>query len=209
MTFTEVAFTWNWTGAPSPNVSKFQFAGSATPASASSLLVRVKAFMDGLTAYLPAAVSLVPQGIYQTFDEGISTPAGGAQLIDQGTAATIPQTTQGTGTGVWSAATGAWINWITTAFVNGRRVVGRTYLVPLGNTNVFQTDGTLSDTFRNAVVANGNSLNNGSPAHVVYYNRGGPSDPPRPTDKPHAFGWQSVTACTVPDKAGILRSRRD
>jgi hypothetical protein len=81
--------------------------------------------------------------------------------------------------------------------------------VPLGNTNVFQTDGTLSDTFRNAVVANGNSLNNGSPAHVVYYNRGGPSDPPRPTDKPHAFGWQSVTACTVPDKAGILRSRRD
>jgi hypothetical protein len=171
--------------------------------------VRVKAFMDGLTAYLPAAVSLVPQGIYQTFDEGISTPAGGAQLIDQGTAATIPQTTQGTGTGVWSAATGAWINWITTAFVNGRRVVGRTYLVPLGNTNVFQTDGTLSDTFRNAVVANGNSLNNGSPAHVVYYNRGGPSDPPRPTDKPHAFGWQSVTACTVPDKAGILRSRRD
>jgi hypothetical protein len=93
--------------------------------------------------------------------------------------------------------------------VNGRRVVGRTYLVPLGNTPVFQTDGTLNDTFRNAVIANGNSLNNGSPQHVVYYNRGGPSDPPKPTDKPHTFGWQTVTACTVPDKAGVLRSRRD
>lgn len=209
MTFTEVGFTWTWTGVPSPNISKFQFAGSATPTSAGSLLVRLKAFGDGLIPYLPAAVSLTYQGTYQVFDEGISTPGGGAQLVDQGTASTVPPASVGTGTGVWSAVTGGWINWITTAFVNGRRVVGRTFLVPLANTPVFQTDGTLNDVFRNAVVANGNSLNNGSPAHVIYYNRGGASNPPKPTDKPHTFGWQAATACSVPDKAAVLRSRRD
>lgn len=209
MTFTEVSFAWNWTGAPSPNISKFKFAGTASTTQAASLLVRLKAFGDSLAGFLPAAVSLTYNGTFQVFDEGVSTPGGGAQLIDQGQASSTPAVTQGTGTGGWSAVTGTWINWITTSFVNGRRVVGRSFLVPMNNTNVFQTDGTPIETTRTSIESAGTSLIGGSPTLVVYFNRGGPSTPPKPTDKPHAFGWQSVTAVSVPNKAAVLRSRRD
>lgn len=207
--FTRTQATWTWTGSGNGGISKFSWANHLSASEAGQALVKQAAFFNSLVTLLPTAVTVRHEGLVQIYDETLSTPGGGAQLVDQVTVASPPASVTGTGTGVWSAASGAWINWITPAFANGRRVVGRTFLVPLANTPTFQTDGTLALTAQNLIIGAGNSMNTNTPTHVVYYNRGGPSDPPKPTDKPHVAGWYASTGVTVPDKAGVLRSRRD
>lgn len=209
MPFSEIQANWTWAGSGNGGVSKFKFLGALNVVQAGGVITRVNTFFNALITFLPAQVTISFPLLTQIFDEGVSTPGGGAQLIDEVVATAAPTPVVGTGTGVWSAASGAWINWLTTGFANGRRIVGRTFLVPLSNTNSFQTDGTLSSGLITALTNAGNTLNSGTPQHVIYFNRGGPSDPPKPTDKPHVFGIQTATGVTVPDRAGVLRSRRD
>lgn len=166
-------------------------------------------FFGSLQPYMPTQVSVTFRSLAEIFDESLAPQGGYAELVGSVAATTTPSSVTGTGTGVWSAASGAWINWGTAAIVNGRAVYGRTFLVPLANTPVFQTDGTLSDTFRTAMQSAGTSFNTGSPTHVIFWNRGGPSNPPKPSDKPHKSGINASISATVPDKAGVLRSRRD
>jgi hypothetical protein len=102
----------------------------------------------------------------------------------------------------YSAASGACINWYTDGVRNGRRVRGRSFMVPIGS-NGMENNGTLNGTalgtWRTATDLLIASFENST---LGVWSR--PSAPAA-TDGI----WHKTTSMTIPDKAAVLRSRRD
>ena len=121
----------------------------------------------------------------------------------QGFMTVAPDTARvGSQTAAYSAVSGGCINWYTNGVRNGRRVRGRTFMVPLA-ANAYATDGTLDatklTTFRAANLALISPTGSGD---LGVWSR--PSGP-EATDG----AWYFATATTMADKAAVLRSRRD
>lgn len=98
----------------------------------------------------------------------------------------------------WAAAAGARVVWDTGEIVNGRRLRGRTYLVPLAQA-AYDTDGTLSPAFIDKALEFGEALAQPplpNPSQLVVWSRSSGVALP-------VVGW------SCPDKTAILRSRRD
>lgn len=108
----------------------------------------------------------------------------------------------GTGTGSYSAASGMCFNWYTNGVRNGRRIRGRTFVVPVAG-NALGPDGTLDDTKVTGLRTATASLLSatGSGDFGVWSRPSGPGA----TDG----AWWLTTSFTLPDKVAVLRSRRD
>lgn len=102
--------------------------------------------------------------------------------------------------GGYSAASGAVVNWRTNDYRGGRRIRGRTFIVPLSGDS-YEDDGTLSTQARGFLQAFGNTMISGTgSADLGVWSRpiGGSGGV-----------FATVTASNVPDMAAVLRSRRD
>lgn len=98
-------------------------------------------FADVMTP--SGAPSLMPPNVKLVGDPYVDVinPATGDQT---GTVAVAPVATiNGGALAAYSDVSGLSITWITAAFLNGRRVKGRTYFVPMSG-GAYDTDGTLS-----------------------------------------------------------------
>lgn len=187
MTYTRVVT--NWSGfAGAPGYTGMNFGGTLDTLGAQAAAQKQADFFNAIKAYLPTDVSLSWDGVAQTFD-------GTGQLIGEVTY-TPPASFSGTGTGSYSAPSGAVVNWITNAFLKGRRVRGRSYLVPLVQ-QAYQNDGTLSVAFLAAVRPAAEALVAGAPDLVIH---GG--------DDSRGYVTSTVSGSSVPDRAAVLRSRR-
>lgn len=153
----------------------------------------VKQFIDSALTHLSIGEFLpLPVRITQNPWVDVIDPLSGNQVGQ--TAITPGATLVGAGSGNWSAATGACVTWQTMGFASGRRVRGRTYLVPLSGV-ALATDGTLGANFLTAVRA-ATAAYVASPATPVVFS-------------PTRLGFTAITSGTVQDKAAILTSRRD
>lgn len=104
--------------------------------------------------------------------------------------------------GPYSGASGAVINWRTGGIRNGRRIRGRTFVVPLSN-GAYGNDGQLTPATRTTLqnAANALSVSTGTPDLGVFA---------RPTSSTANDGdWSVATSASVPSLAAVLRSRRD
>ena len=149
----------------------------------------VKAFVDTATNACPSNITFTVPNEGNVIDDATGTITS---TWSEGTAATF---TGGTG-GTFSAASGAVINWLTNTFVSGRRLRGKTFLVPLASA-AYDTDGTIGSTSlaplraaADALVAGGNI--------VVWH---------RPVGGAGGSSAPAVNAA-VPDRVAILTSRR-
>lgn len=189
---TAFRLTVEWTGfIGAPGYSTFIIDDNAQ---AAALVDGVKTFFDGLNDSLPDDVTINVPNQLDVFDETTGELTG---VIT----ASTPDTIVGLGTEGYSAPSGAVVNWPTDGFVAGRRVRGRTFLVPLRQ-SAYQTNGTLTDSFVSGVTALGNALLDDVAGSMVIWSR------PRPaTSTPGSI--HQVQNAIVPDKAAVLRSRRD
>lgn len=191
--YTTTTHTWgNFSGAP--GYTKFNFLGDLTATEMNAVLSRVNTFFTALASYLPANVTVTPQalGVHHD-DKGLVT--GYVTASSPGGAVT------GTGTGLYSSAAGACLTWYTDGWSNGRRITGRTFLVPLSPTQTFQNDGTLSSPFMTALNTAAQGLRTGTPALVLFSHR-------TTKDGTELYAVPNVTSNNVVDRAGVLRSRR-
>lgn len=104
----------------------------------------------------------------------------------------------GTSTGDFAAAVGAVVRWNTNAFLNNRRVRGRTFIVPLDAAS-FDTNGGLDASFITGVQGFGDALISDLSDQLYVWHR--------PVND---VGGQIfvATSSTVPSTPAILRSRR-
>jgi hypothetical protein len=188
--YTQLTALWSgFTGAP--GYTRMCFDGAFTSSQAGARLANMATFFNAIKAYLPASVAIS----FSTTAQIFNTPDG--ELIDEVVASPQPTAVAGSSTSAYSGATGMVVNWITGQFNGGRRVRGRTFLVPA--TDCFYTDGTLQSNAITTVQNAANALVSGTPSMVVRSKITGSTSIITPV----------VQGATVPDRAAVLRSRRD
>lgn len=193
MTITRVTAVWTgFTGAPGYSNFFFDAFGGGDVVDAE--VERVQAFFTRLSATLPSSVRINVQPEVALVDEMTG------DLEAYRNVNTAPAGISGTASGTYSAPSGAAITWSTDTVNRGRRIRGRTFIVPMGNT-MYEANGTLSAAALSDLNAAATALRGtGSGPTLVVWSR------PRPGGGA-AIG--PVTGHRVTDKAAVLRSRRD
>lgn len=159
--------------------------------SAQALADRVRAFME-------AVKTVVPGGVTWSFPSEVLEIDTATGVLEDVHNVTPPANVLATGNGVHAAPAGVRIEWRTLAIVNGRRLRGRTFIVPL-STAQYETNGTLVPTCITTLTNAGNaykdsSVFNASQASIWSRTHGTQAD---------------ITSFNVPDEVAVLRSRRD
>lgn len=180
-----------WSGSPGlPGYSQFyQEVVGDVAALAQAGHYAVGIFFDDLASLIPEEVSITVDPVYQVIVLGSGMTVGEDVVGDPATVI------QGTYVGDWARQFGVLVEWVTGTFIDGKRLRGRTYLVPLGGTTA--TDGTVADATLATVRAAAEGITDGTPGFVVWH---------RPVA---GVGGQisTITGAVVRDKAALLRSR--
>lgn len=180
----------SWTGFPgAPGVSTFYEQSTIT------LPAKLRTFFEAIKAYLPSNVTLS----YQSAGDIIEEASGG--LGGDWSVTPTPANTTGTLGQVYAAPVGVVVNWRTGGIVNGHRVRGRTFLVPVQQDTA---TGGPNPTAIAAIQAAAAALVVSAPNMCVWSR---PVEAPLPN--PRAGSAHPVTAAQVPGKYVVLRSRRD
>lgn len=201
----------NWTGfTGAPGYTNFYFRdfseGDLQQTMVTGFGSRLESLISTIQTRLPSTVTIQ---IDPTIDV-IDVPSGD---LTRSLSYTPLAARVGQATGNYSAATGGVINWNTGGVRNGRRVRGRTFLVPFGG-SALGPDGTLDNTLRTSLIGAINTFigpDATKPGVLGIYarpskqhlNKAGDTVPAMPGE------WFAVTSFTHPDKAAVLRSRRD
>ena len=195
-----VKLRWSgFQGAPGYSIFHFKdFEGGDDQAGfAQGAVDRVDDFITAISPLTPGIVTLQTESDVEVLEDST-----GELITAVTTTPDAPKTNNSSGGGNFASAVGAVVTWRTGTVRNGRRVRGRTFLVPLKGSS-FDTDGTL-------LAATVTSLNAAATAMVapaatpdlgVYARPSGPAA----TDG----AWAVATGFSVPDMGAILRSRRD
>lgn len=187
-----------WSGFPgAPGVSTFYALDGA------ALSGNIRTFFDNLKDNLPLDVTVKAETVGDIID-----PLNGS-LQGTWTTADAPAIT-GRSSGAYAAPSGLIVHWNTGDVLNGHRLRGKTFIVPLAGAG-YQTDGSLDDAVRTLFIAGAAALVTAAAANFVVWHRpltaaqGAKYKPPRPA---RSGGFSVVTGSDVPDKVMVLRSRR-
>lgn len=184
MSMHRVRCVWSgWPGAP--GYTNF-FVGTAIVNQTA-----IRAFFGALAGILPSTVSIQVPDTGDVVDETDGTITG----VWSGTSSTL---LTGLISGVYASPAGACVNWRSGLIVAGRRVMGRSFLVPLAGA-AFQNDGTLSTSALGDLQSAATNLISALAGELKVWSR------PRPALTGQAA---TVISSNVPDKAVVLRSRR-
>lgn len=116
----------------------------------------------------------------------------------------------GTSASSYAAPAGAAVSWICDAVLDGHRVVGRTFIVPIAGPNYF-TDGSLLDDFVDLVEGSATDLIAAQSESFVVWHRpfpGRAATDTKPAKPAHDGDNALVTSANCADRVAILRSRR-
>lgn len=190
----------NWTGfIGSPGYTNLYFRdfseGPVDQAMADGAVAKTDIWLDAWVPALPSTVSLLVDPTVDIVNEQ------NGEL--EGFLTTSPDTSRlGTGSGAYSAPSGICVNWSTNGIRNGRRIRGRTFMVPVSGAAT-DTNGTIATTH----------LNNLRTASGVFISPTGAGDLgvwSRPTPaEPNGGIWHVAASYSIPDRLAVLRSRRD
>lgn len=197
--------TARWAGFQgAPGYSNFHFTaeggfwdggllGDDAQAAADAAAERVADAFGQIGSVLPDSVQISIESEAIIFDSDSGEALGFAE-VDQDVIAASGDD------GGYSGATGAVVNWRTNDYRFGRRIRGRTFLVPLGGSS-YQDDGTLTSSALERLRTFGTRMlgSSGGPTFGVWS---------RPVGGAGGV-FATATTANVPDMAAVLRSRRD
>lgn len=189
-----VKVRWSgFSGAPGYNIFHFGDGGGGTTRDPQAAVNAVRTFYTAFGMYIPNTVSLTIDSAVEVID----TPTG--KLTDILTI-TPGNPIVGSSTATFAAPAGVVVHWLSGGIRNGRRMRGRTFLVPMVTT-VFQNDGTIATAVLSTFQSAADALVADSASELLVYGR--------PSTKLGPGQVTEVSAARVPDKVCVLRSRRD
>lgn len=187
--------TAQWSGFPgAPGYSNFHFQSSTTTPDVTEARGLVHEFFETLKSRLPSSVRITVSPTIEILDDATGS------LVSYADDPTELGDIIGTSTGSYAGPTGAVINWLTNTVVAGRRLRGRTFIVPLSTVS-YEGDGTLTPATLTALNAAATVLSGAgfeSGFGILSRPAGGGS-----------ISFGEVVTHRVPDLAAVLRSRRD
>lgn len=192
--------TAQWQGfTGAPGYSRFNFLELDTPTKVQTAVNAVRTFFDGVKSALVTTWSVTVSPVVQHRDLATGVLTGEATAA---TAPTVVNGTQLTST-TYAGGAGYVVDWITGAFWQGRKVRGRTFIVPA--VGVFSADGTISAGTITAAQNAGNALiATSGVTFAVWAKKFDGAKPPTQI----AGGLFPVQGTLVPDRSAQLRTRR-
>lgn len=188
MSIARINVAWqNWPGAP--GVTTF-YADDT---------VALQPVVDAIRSMFNALAALLPTGLtIQVPSTGDRIDEANGNIIGSWTVATPPAVVTATGAGAYAGNAGAVMHWLTAGVVNGRRVRGRSFIVPLVGSQ-YDASGSIAATPLSTLQTAAAGLITAAGANLRVWHRN------------TAFTSGSAHAMTgsrVPDLAVSLRSRR-
>ena len=178
----------SWSNFPgAPGISSIY---SLTQPSASGL-TDIRSFFSAFSTIIPAGATLQVEGEGDIINDATGTLTGAWS-------ATQPAAINCSGAGNYSGSTGAVVHWFTNGVVRGRRVRGRTFLVPLV-ASAYDTNGSLSSSAISSITTAADGLIAAAGITPAVWSR--------PTGFASGAAFEVVSS-RVPDLAVVLRSRR-
>jgi hypothetical protein len=198
--FRTTAVWQNFIGAP--GYTKFSFIEVTGDAGAVAATTAMRTFFNALLAFIPIGATVQVQPEVQEYDEVTGT------LLSEIVASSTPAIVTGTAAGSYAGGSGMFIGWKTGTIWQGRRVQGRSFIVPAAG--VFEANGTLTSATIAAVTSAGMSLiNDPASTFAVWAKRmSAPTTPPTKPTQIDGAAFQ-VLSVSVKDQASQLRSRRN
>jgi hypothetical protein len=189
-----------WTGfSGAPGYTNLHFSEFVsegyTQAMADGATAKTVAFWDAIKTVLPTVVTITVDPVVDIIQSDTGNLVG--EFTTTPGAAKV-----GLQAGSYAGPAGACIAWGTTGIRNGRRIRGRTFIVPLGTAS-YEANGTLLAANLTAIqnAANGLIANTGVTDFTVWS---------RPSSSTATDGVAfPATTAVVRDKVAVLRSRRD
>jgi hypothetical protein len=170
-----------------------------TASEAQGAVNAVRAYWDAIKALMPDELIFTVSPVVDQYDWGTGA------LIATVSAATAPATVGGTASGTYSMAAGAKMVLQTTKILDGRRVRGGIFLVPMAAAAMSAT-GNVSSATRSTVDTAGNTMRTAlTTAGVPLMVWSRPTSPGPSTDGE----LSTVTSVETSEKSAILRGRRD
>jgi len=160
----------------------------------------VKTFFDAIKANFPNGLTFT----YPTTVDVINEATG--QLTGSVVGTTLASTVSITTASVYSGVSGAIVRWNTGLIQNGKRVTGRTFLVPLVK-ECYDTNGTLASGTISGIQTAAAALLSGYGDGLKVWSRPY-AGAPGTGEGARAGIYATVIGQTVPDLAVVLRSRR-
>lgn len=164
-----------------------------------------QAHIDAIRTFFDAVKALLPTGTT------INVPSSGdridevtGDILGTWSVATTPAVVTCTGAGQYAGNAGVCIHWLTNTIVRGRRLRGRSFLVPVVAT-AFDTNGTPSATAMTTLTNAANALVTALGTTFQVWSRPQKATPEHPA---YTGTRGPVTSARVPDLAVSLRSRR-
>lgn len=168
-------------------------------------------FLPALNTFLTSLTGILPNTVYLNTEPTGDTLDSVSGALTGAWTTTAPAQVRGTVSGGYSAPVGAVVHWLTGTIIDGHRLRGKTFIVPVTASN-FGSDGQLTPAavtlLRNAATA----LVGSTVANFVVWHRHRAA---RPADATHkavterAGGHSPVSGSAVPASPAVLRSRRD
>lgn len=184
-----------------PGTSTFAIrdtAGTGSPTSS-----QVTACVGAIRTFFNAFAATIQNGVSISFD-GNGTIVNEVDGELKGSVAyTVPTVVSCSGSGTVAAPAGASIRWNTAGIRNGRRVRGRTFIVPLVATS-YESNGTLTSTFLTTATTAATGLISAATSSASW----SPCVWSRPVSGAGGFAWPFVTS-SVKDEVAVLASRRN
>jgi len=168
------------------------------------MVPNLRAFFLALASLFPVDVSILVGSNGDVIDD-----ASGELTGAWTTTPVLPVV--GTANTFYAAPAGAEVQWNTTTILDGHRLRGRTFLVPLA-ASAYQSDGTISPAAVTIIQNAANTFFGASSGDLVVWHRpvvARPADGSRPAVTARAGGHGLVTGTVAVDKTVVLRSRRD
>lgn len=188
-----------WSGFEgTPGVSTLYSLGSV------SFVPALRAYFLSHVASLPLNLSIQVESTGDIIDDATGNLTGAWSV-----APVLPVV--GTNNFGYAAPAGFCATWLTTTILDGHRVKGRTYIVPI-TSDSYDTDGTIKGAIVTALRAQAATFFGATVGDLVVWHRprvARPADGSRRAVTARAGGHGVVVGYTVKDNAAILRSRRD
>ena len=157
---------------------------------------------DAARAFLNSCYTLggkLPTGITINFRAAVDVIDANNGELQNTIPVTQPASVVGSDNSAHAAVAGACVTWRTDSLVDGKRVRGRTFLVPMGGLGL-QSDGTIDNTTVGSINTAAGVLISAAPEFVVWH---------RPASKAAGGGSAApVVAGVCVDKTAYLTSRR-
>jgi len=161
-------------------------------------LTALRTLFFSMNAFIPSGMTFT----YPASGDIISEATG--QITDAWTA-TPPSNSTGTGAGAYPGGSGLVWEWKTSTVLDGRRPIGKTFLVPLIGT-AFDTDGSLAPTVVSSATSAAAAFVTATAGQFCVWHR--PKRDKVTGDITRVGGVAVVSSSSVPDLAAAMSTRR-